>query len=95
MTHKEVVTTTAQHSGLGVRSAGRCPVCGSQTGSRDWEKKATCRYTTDAGEEVPVHPSCVGAMTKNSGGQLKYRWEPKTTEIKVTMARYVDVDIRG
>lgn len=71
---------TITHKGLGVKFGGCCPICKSDTGSRDFEKAKTALYRSEEGKFFAVHPECVGGSTKSAvQGGIKYRTEPKST----------------
>ncbi len=70
----------ATHKGLGVKFAGQCEICGTSTGTREFEKAQTALYKRDDGKFVVVHPICVGGKTKGKvNGGTAYRVAPPDT----------------
>jgi hypothetical protein len=71
---------TAKYVGLGVKFAGRCLVCGTDTGSREWEKQGTLLYKKENNKFGVAHPRCANAQIKTKvGGGVALRVQPDET----------------
>jgi hypothetical protein len=66
---------------LGARFPGRCPVCGSMTGSKDYQLSGETLLGKDGDKFVVVHATCAGWRVKSKVSGGKSGSGPSTVEV--------------